>query len=636
MVLTAPLAAQVAPPPLEAYGELPAIEGVALSPEGTRIAMLVTVRGERMLVVLDEAMNPLHRFDAADMKIRDFSFVDEDRMLLSTSSTEALPPEYFDSKLELRQALILPLSGAREPHLVFGNRPAILSSVFGNYGVRQVGGRPTGYFLGHERTQRATGTVFGAPIGKYSLFAVDLIENSSRRVDDLFQGDARHDWLIGAAGGWIARFEHEGDRGKWRIRNQAGVQLAAGQTPNGNAGLQIEGKDGTTIIYFAEDTETGTVRYYEVPIDGSGSAVEVFERGIDRLYRDRITGRLIGYLPEGLDDPVFFDVAKQRAVRALLLAFEGLDARISDWSTDFSKILVNTSGTGDSGSYYLVDMAKADAKLVGYERPAIRPEAVGPISAIEYAASDGLRIDAILTLPPSREPSGLPLIVLPHGGPHAHDDEHFDWWAQAFASRGYAVLQPNFRGSTNRDDAFMRAGYGEWGRKMQTDLSDGVAHLAGEGVIDPQRVCIVGASYGGYAALIGVTLQQGIYRCAVAVAPVTDLELQLQFERMARSRNRMVRVSLDEEFGRHVDFDAISPRQQAARASAPILLIHGRDDTVVEFRQSARMADALRDAGKAYRLVELDGEDHWLSKSETRKRMVAEAIAFVTQHNPPD
>ena len=191
-------------------------------------------------------------------------------------------------------------------------------------------------------------------------------------------------------------------------------------------------------------------------------------------------------------------------------------------------------------------------------------------------------------------------------------------------------------GSTNRDEAFMRAGYGEWGRKMQTDLSDGVAHLAGEGVIDPQRVCIVGASYGGYAALLGVTVQQGIYRCAVGVAPVTDLELQLRFERMSRSHSRMLRVSMDEEFGKNPDFDAISPRQQAARASAPILLIHGRDDTVVEFRQSSVMADALKNAGKPYRLVELDGEDHWLSKSETRHRMLADSIAFVTQHNPPD
>ena len=624
------------PPPLEAYGELPELEGVALSPDGSKVAVLITVGGERMLAVFDEAMKPLRRFDAADLKIRDFSFVDEDRLLLFTSSTESLPAEYIRSKLELQQALILSLSDAREPQLVFGNRPAIMDSIFGGYGVRMVEGRPVAHFLAYELAQGVAGSGYRVAGGNYSLFSVDLIENSPRRMDLFHEANITRSWLIGSAGGWVARFEMEGDKGKWRIRNRAGLQLAEGQTPNGDAGLVVEGKDGTTVIYLVEEPETGLSRYFEVPTDGSGAPVEIFKEGVDRLYRDRMTGRLIGYLPEGSDDPVFYDRTRQNTVRDLLLAFDELDATISDWSTDFGKILVNTSGSGDSGSYYLVDMVKGNAKLVGHERPAIRSEAVGPISSIEYAASDGLQINAILTLPPGRDPSDLPLVVLPHGGPHTHDYEHFDWWAQAFASRGYAVLQPNFRGSTNRGEEFVRAGYGEWGRKMQSDLSDGIVHLAGQGLIDPDRVCIVGASYGGYAALVGVTLQQGIYRCAVAVAPVTDLELHFRLERRLSSWNRMIRVSLDEEFGKQRDFDAISPRQHAARASAPILLIHGRDDTVVEFRQSTGMADALKDAGKPYRLIELEGEDHWLSKSETRKRMVAESIAFVTQHNPPD
>jgi dipeptidyl aminopeptidase/acylaminoacyl peptidase len=149
------------------------------------------------------------------------------------------------------------------------------------------------------------------------------------------------------------------------------------------------------------------------------------------------------------------------------------------------------------------------ANGVGVERLAIEPEQVGPISTVAYTAADGLELDGILTLPPGREAKDLPLVMLPHGGPHAYDEVAFDWWAQAFASRGYAVFQPNFRGSTNRDDAFVRAGYGEWGRKMQSDISDGLQALADKGIVDPKRACIVGASYGGYAALAGVTLQQG-------------------------------------------------------------------------------------------------------------------------------
>jgi dipeptidyl aminopeptidase/acylaminoacyl peptidase len=124
-----------------------------------------------------------------------------------------------------------------------------------------------------------------------------------------------------------------------------------------------------------------------------------------------------------------------------------------------------------------------------------------------------MQIPAYLTLPPGRDPKDLPLIVLPHGGPATRDTADFDWWSQALADQGYAVLRPNYRGSdVNRRS--LVAGFSEWGRKMQTDLSDGVRYLAKEGIIDPRRVCIVGASYGGYAALAGVTLDPGVYQCA--------------------------------------------------------------------------------------------------------------------------
>jgi dipeptidyl aminopeptidase/acylaminoacyl peptidase len=137
------------------------------------------------------------------------------------------------------------------------------------------------------------------------------------------------------------------------------------------------------------------------------------------------------------------------------------------------------------------------------------------VRRINYAAADGMQIPAYLTLPRGREPKNLPLIVLPHGGPAARDTADFDWWSQALADQGYAVLRPNYRGSV-LGERFLAAGFGEWGRKMQTDLSDGVRFLAKEGIADPSRVCIVGASCGGYAALAGVTLDPGVYRCAVS------------------------------------------------------------------------------------------------------------------------
>ena len=228
----------------------------------------------------------------------------------------------------------------------------------------------------------------------------------------------------------------------------------------------------------------------------------------------------------------------------------------------------------------------------------------------------------------------MPVILLPHGGPTSHDEETFDWWAQAFAALGYAVFQPNFRGSTNRDVAFKRAGHGEWGRKMQTDVSDGLAHLASQGIVDPKRACIVGASYGGYAALAGITVQQGLYRCAVSVAGVSDLSMMVSTDIVESGSDPTLKRNLKAEIGSGRKLKDVSPLRLAAKADAPVLLIHGKDDTVVPYRQSAVMADALKDAGKPHELVTLNGEDHWLSKSDTRMKMLQATVDFVKKHNP--
>jgi len=359
---------------------------------------------------------------------------------------------------------------------------------------------------------------------------------------------------------------------------------------------------------------------------------------VDALLISDLDSTLIGYLTFDGERtaPVLFDPRLQSIFSKVYRAFPNLDVTIVDSTPDFEKFIVLVRGNRESGTYYTIDMTRMRADPIGYERPLIQPEQVGPISTVEYRAGDGLKLDGILTLPPGRVAKDLPVIMLPHGGPYAHDIETFDWWAQAFASRGYAMFQPNFRGSTNRDNAFRDAGNGQWGRKMQTDISDGLAELVKRGIADPKRACIMVASYGGYAALAGVTLQQGLYRCAVAVAPVSDLKDMYWDSYRESGRSKMVRRNYLEALGDRSRFEEVSPRRHASRADAPILLIHGKDDTVVAFDQSTRMADALKDAGKPYEFVTLTEEDHWLSKAATRQQMLEEAMRFIQEHNPAD
>ena len=406
----------------------------------------------------------------------------------------------------------------------------------------------------------------------------------------------------------------------------------------GNVGLISFGRTSDTVLYSLVDSQAGMTRWFEVPLSGGAQSEPIANVTVDGLLINQTDSTLLGYLTlEGTKiRPVLFDPRLQSVFGKVYRAFPKLDVTLVDSTPDFSKFIVLTRGNGESGTYYTIDMAKLRADAIGYERPSIHPDQVGPISTVEYKADDGLELDGILTLPPGREAKNLPVVMLPHGGPSAHDIETFDWWAQAFASRGYAVFQPNFRGSTNRDLAFRAAGDGQWGRKMQTDISDGLTELVKRGIADPKRACIMGGSYGGYAALAGVTLQQGLYRCAVAVAPVSDLEDMYWLNFTESGRNKMARRNYLEALGDRSKFAEVSPRKHAASADAPILLIHGKDDTVVAYSQSTRMADALRNAGKPYEFVTLSEEDHWLSKAATRKQMLEEAMRFVLKHNPAD
>jgi dipeptidyl aminopeptidase/acylaminoacyl peptidase len=315
-------------------------------------------------------------------------------------------------------------------------------------------------------------------------------------------------------------------------------------------------------------------------------------------------------------------------VRILERALAGYRIHLESWSADFSKAIVFTDSKNDSGTYWVVDFATGKANELGYAYPGVNEGDVGPTRMIAYKAADGLSLEGVLTTPPGVDPKSLPLVVIPHGGPHARDDPGFDWLAQAFAVRGYAVFQPNYRGSSGYNQAFVDAAAGEVGRKMQTDVSDGVAHLAAQGLIDPKRVCIVGASFGGYTALAGVTMQKGIYRCAVSYSGVFNLS-EMTSPATAARRQWIVLA------GSPPQMRQVSPSERAGEADAPVLLIHGKLDTVVPVEQSREMERALRRAGKPVQIIELEGEDHNLSMSATRTAMLKAAVEFVERHNPP-
>ena len=616
------------PPPLDAYGAMPAHELVELSPSGDRLAYIAVLGEERSLIIHDLAdMSLIGGVRAGEVKVRDLGWVGEDHVYIYSTATQ-VGASIGLRRSELADASIYEIP-TRRVSLALNHTDGVFGKVFGAPIVRTIDGEPSLIVVGSGRE--------GA-----GLYRIDLSNGRGREYVDPDRKGAPS--LLDIDGQPAARVLYDGEewelqgrrdgfwRTVWRTDARIDTPSLSGFGPSPDSVVLHGEIDGRPEGFYVVDLQSGAVS--DLPFEG---------RPTNLMHHPR-TRLLIGARTLGDDDSEnwqFIDAEAERAWRSVRAAFAGKQLRIGSWSQDLRQIVVFTQGAGDSGTYQLVDLDRGTAEIIGEAYPGISGDKVGVVRSISYAAADGMRIPGYLTLPPGvTDPKNLPLVVLPHGGPASRDYLGFDWWAQALASRGYAVLQPNFRGSDGLGKAHLEAGYGEWGRKMQTDLSDGVRWLASEGIVDPARVCIVGASYGGYAAMAGPTIDPGVYRCAVSVAGVSDLRRMVQWSSSrAGARDAPVvrywnRFMGADRLGDR-DLDQVSPAHQAAQADAPILLLHGRDDTVVPFEQSRFLAEALERAGKPYEFIELSGEDHWLSRGDTRRRMLAEMVRFLETHNPP-
>jgi dipeptidyl aminopeptidase/acylaminoacyl peptidase len=473
------------------------------------------------------------------------------------------------------------------------------------------------------------------------LYRVDLETGAVQRVT---RGTpSLRSWVLDGTGQIVVESEYDPNNGNWKVflPDSASKPVMTGNSPFNFSLLGLSRSPGTVLV--KEGGNDGEIE--ELHLDSGRLETFLPSGKAMTLIHSPVTHLLLGAVSVDDNEPIMFDPALDRHYKSLSKAFPGHAIALASVSADLNRVVLHVTGSDTSGTWQLVDFKAGRADPIEDDYPRVPDDMIGKTQIIDYRASDGLPIQGILTLPPGVTPHNLPLVVLPHGGPEARDFAHFDWWAQAFAVRGYAVFQPNFRGSSGYGMAFRNAGFGEWGRKMQTDISDGVAALAAQGVIDLRRTCIVGASYGGYAALAGVTIQHGLYRCAASYGGVTDMH-DMMYSVKAKDRgdtqhyaDPAMRFWLSYLGIKSPDdsaLNALSPQAQAKNADAPIMLIYGQNDTVVPPEQSADMASALKSAGKPVELVRLEGEDHWLSRSATRLEMLKAMVGFVEKYNPPD
>lgn len=305
-------------------------------------------------------------------------------------------------------------------------------------------------------------------------------------------------------------------------------------------------------------------------------------------------------------------------------------AQIVSWNQDWSRLLVHVGGADRPGTYYFYAPETGVMNVFASEYETLGAKPFNPVKTIRYKARDGLEIPAVLTLPRGREAKKLPLIILPHGGPFARDSETWDWWVQFLAERGYAILQPNYRGSSGYGTSFAEKGEGQWGLAMQDDLNDALDWAVKQDIADASRVCIAGASYGGYAAMRAAQRDGEKFRCAISYAGVSDLSSMMRYDSRFLNHGRR-RDWMNEQAP---DFRTVSPIHHAEEFSTPILLMHGKKDLRVQVKQSREMAEKLKSAGKEYRYVEQPLGDHHFSREEDRLQFLKEMEAFLAKHNP--
>lgn len=397
----------------------------------------------------------------------------------------------------------------------------------------------------------------------------------------------------------------------------------------GGAGFLPLRVDASKNVAYGLDDEGDYRSLYSIALDGSGTRTKLLGKpgyDIDALITIGPSRRVVGasYATERREAE-YFDSELRVLSERLRKALPGSPAvDIVDASADEKRILLVASGDTAPGQFYVFDKSKRALEEVLPVRPQLAGVKLATMKPVSFKAGDGTMIPGYLTIPVGSTGKNLPAIVMPHGGPSARDEWGFDWLSQYFAARGFAVLQPNYRGSAGYGSAyFQKNGYQGW-RTAIGDVNDAGRWLVAEGIAAPDKLAIVGWSYGGYAALQSAVLDPLLYKAVVAVAPVVDLA-KLKADAMDYVYGPIVARFVGN--GPHVTEG--SPARNVAAIRAPVLLFSGERDLNVDVGHSRMMHSRLKEAGKQSTYVEFPELDHQIYDAAARTRLLSESDAFL-------
>ncbi len=411
---------------------------------------------------------------------------------------------------------------------------------------------------------------------------------------------------------------------RFRYRKQGSTdwQILGEYNSRTGEGIYPVAVEGQSDSVFVLKKTSGRDALYRMALNGSGTLTPVASDSkvdIDGVVRIGKGRKIIGYtFTDDQRRVVYFDPEYAKLSTALSKAIPKFPIiHLDGSSADGQKVLIFASADTNPGGYYVLDRATKKMTELALVRPSLEAKALASVKPITYAARDGAKIPAYLTLPPGSSGKALGAVVLPHGGPSSRDEWGFDWLAQFFAARGYAVIQPNYRGSSGYGEEFQNAnGFINWKTSM-ADITDSARYLVKEGIADPARIAIVGWSYGGYAALQSAAVEPGLYKAAVAIAPVTDMAL-LKKESEGYTNAKLVQDFIGS--GPHVAEG--SPLRNVDKIQVPVLMFHGDMDINVGISHSEKMEAALRNAGRKVEFIRYKDLDHQIDDSNARADML--------------
>lgn len=620
--LAAPaLAAEVERLPVEAFGNRPFMENPRLSPNGEHMAAKINVEGKPVIAVF----NLLHREQGTrmvrigDHRIRWFEWAGSDRVLISLRMKATL--EGYDTYTT--RLVSYEVSSGKATYIGFNSQgfagdDVIYTAEDGSY-----------VLLTLSRVAFAYPTVYRADL------ATGEMEIEVEARDPIWFWHADTSGVVRVGIGFEGRrmriFSREKD-GEF-FKHMASVRLEEGESEIDTIRIPSAG----TTSFVLTNEPTGRFGLYEFDWKTSEIGKPVFEHPLVDIDDFKMT-------KDGKIEAVYYIEDRDR-VKWLVPDLQSLQDEIDaalvgrmNWvvseSKDRTRFIIWTGTASDPGHFYFYNRPAEQMSRLATPYEALKGKKLSAVEYVSYKARDGLEIPAYLTLPAGREPKNLPLVLMPHGGPHARDAMGFDFWVQFLANRGYAVFQPNFRGSAGYGMEFLAKGFGQWGTGMQDDLTDGLQWLVRQGTVDPKRVCIAGISYGGYAALMGAIKTPEMFRCAISYAGVTDVGAMMRHDKNmllpARYRRWRNRVRGEGEMNTR----EISPLNRVKDVGIPVLLMHGTDDDNVPIRQGTEFVKAMKKAGKSIEYIEFEDVGHGIENSADRIRFLTAVEAFLAKHNP--